>query len=114
MTVKYQRFSVSHDGKYTVFKFPKHEALMHFSRAGKLFGEGSGVSVFVGDAVKPRLNWKIRAAFTVDETVELTLWNSKEHKEVSVYIDMEEFTRNLIIGKKEFILNGPAEYRVWE
>lgn len=115
MSSKHPRLRIENQGKYTVFTFPRHEAIMHFSKTKTLFEEvGAAVSVFVGDATKPRINWKIRMAFTTDERVEVTLIDSKGRKEVSAWIDQKEFVKNRIMGCKEFVLSDPASYRVWE
>jgi hypothetical protein len=87
---------------------------MHDSKASTLFDEGASVSVFVGDATESRRNWTIRGRFTTYDGIELTLLDSKEHKEVTVTIDEVTFTIGLLTGKKEFILSDPTSYRVWE
>ena len=115
MSQKHPRIRIEHQDKYTVFSFPRHEALMHFSKTKTLFEEvGAAISVFVGDATSARINWKVRMAFTTDDRVEVTLINSKGKKEVSAWIDQQEFVKSLIMGNNEFVLSDPTSYRVWE
>lgn len=114
MTKKNPRFSISNEGRYVTFHFPRHEALLHDSKISTLFDEGSSVSVFVGDAAESRKNWTIRGRFTSYDEIEFTLLDSKEHKEVTVTISKVEFITKLLANKKEFILSGSTSYKVWE
>jgi hypothetical protein len=115
MSAKKPRFAINKVPKYTVFCFPNHEAFMHVCKGKNLLeGEGAGASVMVGESAKIRLNWRIRAEITTDERLGLTLYDSKEKKQVSVYVDLKEFIRGMILGKQEWLLDDPSAYRIWE
>jgi len=111
---KHPRLSITQEGRYTTFNFPRHLALMHHTKASTMFEEGASVSVYVGEATASRKNWTLRARFTTYDEIELTLLDSKEHKEVTVVISQVEFIIGLLTSKKEFILASPTSYRVWE
>jgi hypothetical protein len=96
------------------FSFPNHSALMHLSKSKNLIGgdEPAGVSVFVGNDLNYRIGWKMRSTLTTDERVEFSLYDSKEKKQVSVWIETRELIRGLILGKEHILEN--EDYRIWE
>lgn len=114
MSHKKHRFKITKSPKSVEFRFPGHLALMAISKNKNLFSleEPTGVSVFVGDEESYRINWKMRSSLTTDNRVEFSLYDSKERKQVTVYLNLIELLRSLILDRE--IILEEEDYRMWE
>lgn len=115
MSHKKFRFRIEKaDTKTIKLYFPNHVALMHTNKSKNLFNldEPTAVSVFVGSEFNYRINWKMRSSLTTDDRAEFTLYDSKERKQVSVFVDVVELIKGLILGKEHTLED--EDYRIWE
>jgi hypothetical protein len=115
MSHKKFRFKIEKvEGKTVKFYFPNHVALMNTNKGKNLFNpdEPTAVSVFVGSEFNYRINWKLRCSLTTDDRAEFTLYDSKERKQVSVFVDLVSLIKGLILEKEHTLED--EDYRIWE
>jgi len=113
MSLKKYRFQIKKEDKVVTFSFPNHAVLLHISQSTHFLDgeEPAGVSVFLGNDTSYRKGWKLRSNLTTDDRVEFTLYDSKERKQVSVWINTRDLIKDLIFGKERIL--EEEDYRIW-